>query len=142
MRIGFIKLLIACSILMVACQRKYKPIDYGSDGCEYCKMTILDERYGSELINDKGKIFKFDDIVCLRQFMNENGIGQEASMIFVEKYNSTKNDVTDAIQAVYLHGEFFASPMNGNYAAFENSISAQYLSDSLNLNILSWNNLN
>jgi copper chaperone NosL len=41
------------------------PIQYGVDQCDYCKMTIADQKFGSELVTTKGKIFKFDSIECL-----------------------------------------------------------------------------
>lgn len=41
------------------------PINYGSDLCDYCDMTIADKAFGSELVTTKGKVFKFDSIECL-----------------------------------------------------------------------------
>ena len=52
-----------------------------------------------------------------------------------------KNDVTDAKQATYLQHEYFASPMNGDYAAFTNATDAQKFADSLQVSMLQWNNI-
>lgn len=141
MKAGIVKLFLAVTILFTSCSKEYKPIDYGSDGCAHCKMTIMDARYGAEIITGKGKVFKFDDILCLKQYMEEKSMVDEELMIFVEKYNEAQNDVTDATQAVYLRHEFFASPMNGDYAAFAGMDDAQSLSDSLQADILEWRNL-
>ena len=40
-------------------------IHYGADQCDYCKMTIADEKFGSELITRKGRVYKYDSIECL-----------------------------------------------------------------------------
>ena len=48
-------------LLLNGCSKGPKPIDYGNDGCHFCKMTIVDKIHGSELITEKGKVFKFDD---------------------------------------------------------------------------------
>ncbi len=54
--------LLFCSI---GCTVSTEPIVYGQDGCHYCKMGIVDQRYGAELVTDKGKIMKFDAIECM-----------------------------------------------------------------------------
>lgn len=41
------------------------PIQYGVDQCDYCKMTIADQKFGSELVTAKGKVYKYDSIECL-----------------------------------------------------------------------------
>ena len=141
MKAGIVTLFLAATILFTSCSKGYKPIDYGSDGCAHCKMTIMDARFGAEIVTGKGKVFKFDDILCLKQYLEEKNIEDEHLMIFVEKYNEQQNDVTDATQAVYIKHESFASPMNGDYAAFAGIDDAQSLSDSLHADILEWRNL-
>jgi copper chaperone NosL len=41
------------------------PIAYGTDACDYCRMTIADEAFGSERVTTKGKVYKFDSIECM-----------------------------------------------------------------------------
>ena len=48
-----------------ACSKGHQPINYGEDECEFCKMMVMDKRYGAELVTDKGKIYFFDSIECL-----------------------------------------------------------------------------
>ncbi len=124
--------------LLASCSKGYKPIDYGSDGCVHCKMTIIDARYGAELVTDKGKVYKFDDILCLKQYMTANSVDEGEIQVYVEKYSEQQNDVIDARQATYVQHEYFASPMNGNYAAFVNTEEAQPFADSLQTDILAW----
>lgn len=57
-------LIAAVSVLaFMSCQQS-GPKDFllGSDQCDNCKMTITDIKYGTELITEKGKVYKFDDI--------------------------------------------------------------------------------
>lgn len=128
-------------LFLASCSKGYKPIEYGSDGCAHCKMTIMDARYGAEVVTDKGKVYKFDDILCLRQYITEQNMNEAELSLFVEKYTAEKNDVTDAKQATYLQHEYFASPMNGDYAAFTNATDAQKFADSLQVSMLQWNNI-
>lgn len=43
-------------------------IHFGHDQCDYCTMTIADEKFGTELVNSKGKVYKFDSIECLAAY--------------------------------------------------------------------------
>lgn len=55
------------SVLIISGCGGYTPkeIQYGVDQCDYCKMTIADQSFGSELITQKGKVLKYDSIECL-----------------------------------------------------------------------------
>ena len=45
-----------------------EPIVVNKDVCFHCKMNISDVRFGAELITTKGRIYKFDDVVCMKGF--------------------------------------------------------------------------
>src|SRR5690606_3250333 len=49
-----------------------QPIKLNSDACDYCKMTISDARFASELVTKKGRVYKFDDITCMVNYTKEN----------------------------------------------------------------------
>ena len=39
-----------------SCSSQVKPIKYGKDECYFCKMTIVDQKFGVEIVSKKGKI--------------------------------------------------------------------------------------
>jgi len=43
-------------IMLIGCNPGPKPITYGNENCEYCSMTIMDDKYASEIITSKGKV--------------------------------------------------------------------------------------
>ena len=53
-QIGFFMLLSVC--LLMACSQEPKPIEYGTDACHFCRMTIVDKVHGAEIVTDKGKV--------------------------------------------------------------------------------------
>ena len=59
-------------ILWTSCSTSVRPISYGKDACEHCRMTIMDKKFGAELITKKGKIFVFDSDECLAQYVIKN----------------------------------------------------------------------
>ena len=56
---------------MVSCGISPKPIDYGSDGCHYCSMTIVDHQHAAEIVTTKGKAFKFDAVECMMNHLKD-----------------------------------------------------------------------
>lgn len=73
-QMAFIPLLLLVSI--TACNTEPEPIQSGKDNCTFCKMGITDLRYSTEIITDKGKIFKFDDAGCMIRWISSSGMNQ------------------------------------------------------------------
>lgn len=57
--------------LLMACAPKMEPLQYGEDACAYCKMTIVDSRYGAEIVSQKGKVYKYDAVECMVNHSHE-----------------------------------------------------------------------
>lgn len=128
-------------LFLSSCKPEFEPINYGHDACAHCKMTIMDKRYAAEILTNKGKAYKFDDIACLKKYIKEENLPESALTIFVADYNNPDGNFLDARRVVYLHSEMFKSPMNGNFAAFPDSEKAKPLKDSLHIELLKWENL-
>ncbi len=84
-----------------SCSVEPQPIDFGKDHCTYCKMTIVDDRYGSELVTAKGKVFKFDAVECLINFNLQNPSDEQPSFMLVADYSHPAT-LVDASRAFYL----------------------------------------
>jgi copper chaperone NosL len=140
MRLFFLMLMFVILAAFSSCSRQYEPIDYGKESCAHCKMTIMDDRFAAELVDAKGRAFKFDDVICMKQFISEQN-KEGDNLLYVEDFLKNAAGVIDAGSAVYLQHEFFASPMNGNYAAFKTIADAQALKDSLGINTMKWEEL-
>lgn len=101
-----------------ACSSGPEPIAFGKDTCTWCKMTIMDPKFGTELVTDKGRVYKFDDINCLVEYMVENKIShQDEHLLYVLDYSEPGN-LTDARKATYIHSEELRTPMASRVAAF------------------------
>jgi copper chaperone NosL len=108
-----------------------------SDMCASCRMSISDGRFGAELVTEKGRVYKFDDLSCLLAFRKKN-TEMSFSHILAHDY-SKSNELIDAEPARYVMSEFLNSPMRGNMAAFADEESAQRVADSLSTKVLDWN---
>ena len=132
--------MLLCSLILASCERGFAPIDYGKDACVHCKMTIVDNRYACELVTSKGRAYKFDDVSCMKRYIDEQQVA-DGSQYFIEDYLNRSANPLSADKSIYLQHDFFESPMNGNYAAFASVADAKPFIDSLKLSVLSWGDI-
>lgn len=105
-------------LFLFACTPQPSPIQYGHDQCEFCKMTIMDDRFAAELVTNKGKVYKFDDLFCLDKYYRMQGSKEsDYGHILVNDYNE-QGTLIDLRKAALLKAEDLRSPMGGNIAAF------------------------
>ena len=119
-----------------------EPIHYGSDACAHCKMTIMDDKFGTELVTSKGKVFKFDSIECMLDFI------KDAPSVYLDAGNQVfltdmlqPGSFIDARQAIYVHDETLQSPMGGNLAAFRTRLLAQRSRTGAGVKFYTWDEL-
>lgn len=99
------------SLSWIACTPEIVPIDYGADNCDNCMMTISDQRYGAELLTQKGKAYKFDAIECLAAFhIDPANTELEVHSIWITDFSSP-GTLIDAKQATFLKSTTLKSPM-------------------------------
>ncbi|MGZ8544407.1 MAG: nitrous oxide reductase accessory protein NosL [Flavisolibacter sp.] len=132
---------IASLILAVglfSCNPKPENINYGKDQCTECKMTIMDARFGGEIVSKKGKIFKFDDAHCMAAFMERRG--EELKNIhktLLVDYQ-TKDHWLNVDTAVFVLSSRLKSPMGSNAAAFSSKKEAEKKAEELEGKITDW----
>jgi copper chaperone NosL len=117
--------------LFSSCTIKPGRLHYAVDSCDFCKMKLMDDKFGGELVTDKGKIFKFDDIKCMVSFLDSpNGHANNYSFELVVDYAHAEDefDLIPANDAFFVSSPDVKSPMAGNIAAFKNKVvRAEYL---------------
>jgi copper chaperone NosL len=114
-------LVLMVSTLALSCNVEPEPINYGKDACDHCRMTIMDPKFGAELVTSKGKIYKFDDVNCMVSFMNNGPAkGQETSHLLIVDFLKPMT-LIPAQDAQYLRSEEVKSPMASQVAAFSDS---------------------
>jgi copper chaperone NosL len=108
--------IIALLIFLASCSADPRPIAYGQDGCHHCKMTLMDPKFGAELVTEKGKVFVFDDVNCMLMYMDS--VEDEAyKHVLVTDYLNP-GVLLDAKTAFYLKSEQFQTPMASQVVAF------------------------
>lgn len=98
-------------------------IKLNADNCDFCMMGISDGRHGAEIITEKGRIYKFDDIACMAHYCKDHS-DTKIKKYYVHDYTKN-NELIPAESAFFVSGGTIKSPMNGNIAAFTNKSEAK-----------------
>lgn len=106
------------SFLLLSCTTEPEPLIMGKDACAFCKMTLMDEKFGGEIVTKKGRVYKFDDINCLVSFYNGNKqVSGNTQLVLVVNYADPAR-LLNAHDALYARSEHIRSPMASLLAAF------------------------
>ena len=131
---------ILIAFFFCSCSTGPEAISFGKDICQHCKMTIMDQKFGAEIVTAKGKVLKFDSVECLRDYFAseyKNSAG-ETDQYFTIDFASPGKFI-DAKNAFYLYDQEIKSPMGGNLAAFKSQQALQQQSSHPDATVLSWN---
>ena len=121
-----------------SCSISPQPIRVGTDACSFCKMTIADNRFGAEILTQKGKAFKFDDMHCLLAFRKANTINNsDIKETYLVNFDEPHN-LVDASKAFLFKSAELRSPMGGNVANFADENSLKKLNQTMNGDIITW----
>ena len=129
-------------LLLVSCSTNPEPFNYGKDVCEFCKMGIVDPKFGGEVITKKGKLYKFDDVTCMNQFLESGSLKEETISKKLVINFQKQNDFIDAGKAFFFVSPQLKSPMGSNAGAFTSTSEADKMNTSGQGKVMTWNELN
>lgn len=133
------QLLIITCLLFVGCQVGPQPIEYGVDGCHFCKMTIVDKVHAAEVVTKKGKVYKFDATECMVNFRKEFDTS-EIELYLSNNYLEAEA-LIDATTATFLISENVPSPMGAFLSAFNSKEEAQGVQAEKSGTLYTWQEL-
>lgn len=119
------KLVIGICVLLsfVGCKIEPQKIAYGKDMCNFCKMTIVEEKHAAEIVTKKGRAYKYDAIECLINETNEQDKSKIA-LFLVTDYTQPRV-LINASEAIFLVSKEIKSPMGAYLSAFSNKVDAE-----------------
>jgi len=129
-------------LILSSCAAKTEPFNYGKDNCHFCKMGIMDPKFGGEIVTKKSKVFKFDDLICMVRFLKAGSLEEkEVAKKMVINYEK-ENDFLDASGSTFLVSPDLKSPMGSNAGAFSSRQAAEKIKTGNEGQLLSWEELN
>lgn len=133
-------LFVAIALLVVvSCEVSPKPIDYGSDGCHFCSMTIVDRQHAAEIVTKKGKAFKFDAVECMMNHLKDIDVST-VELFLVNDYLAP-GELIDAKKTTFLISKDIPSPMGEYLSAFQSRVEAENIETENNGKLYSWEEL-
>jgi len=123
-------------LIVSSCAIEQEEINYGKDGCHFCKMTIVDNQHAAELVTAKGKVTKYDAIECLINDLKKRD-STEVGLLLVNDY-SNPGELISAESATYLISEGVPSPMGAFLSGFSSKEDAELLQSDKGGAIYDW----
>ena len=84
--------------------------------CDYCRMSISDERFGGQLITPRGKTYAFDAIECLASYYLQNRADGDNGSVWVADF-ANPGHWLEAKNALFIRNDAHQSPMGLNLVA-------------------------
>lgn len=134
--IKHILLLLIVPLVFASCSINPESINYGSDACSYCSMTIVDQQHAAEYVTKKGKAFKFDSIECMMNAVKDTD--STKVVLFLVNGFDKPGKLIDGTKASYLISNNIPSPKGEFLSAFENKEAAGVVQSEQTEELLSW----
>jgi copper chaperone NosL len=131
--------IFALLLVLIGCNASPKAIDYGNDGCHFCKMTIVDKVHAAEVVTKKGKVYKFDATECMINFMKE--FDKTQIKLYLSNNYLEPEVLIDATKATFLISKNIPSPMGAFLSAFKTKSDAEKIQTQKEGTLYSWDSL-
>lgn len=136
---GIFVLFALAVVLLTGCKVAPDPINYGSDACHFCSMTIVDQQHAAQFATKKGKVFKFDAAECMLNHLKEMD-GNKVALLLVNDYTAP-GELVDATTSTYLVSKGIPSPMGEFLTAFASKEAANRALEEHEGQLYSWQEL-
>ena len=130
---------VALLLVLTSCNVGPQAIDYGNDGCHFCKMTILDKVHAAEIVTNKGKVYKFDATECMVNFMKDFETSE--IKLYLTNIYTEPETLVDATKATFLISKNVPSPMGAFLTAFKTKEDAKKVQAEKEGTLYSWDEL-
>jgi copper chaperone NosL len=130
-------LIVSLLLLFYSCNVSPQAINYGSDGCHFCRMTIVDKVHAAEIVTKKGKVYKFDASECMINFLG--AFDTSEIKLYLSNNYSEPEVLIDATKASFLISENVPSPMGEFLSAFKTEEEAQKMQSEKGGTLYTWN---
>lgn len=131
-------LVLLLALLVGACASGPQEVHWGEDVCAHCQMVISDERYAAQVVDARGKTWKFDAIECMVAFVGEGGGSLEGYEAWVA---DGRTGWTPVEAAHFVASERIRSPMGGGLTAFPDAARADRTAREVEGTVLRWEQL-
>lgn len=129
--------ILALALLATACRaRQPEPFVLNEDQCGYCRMTIVDSRFGGEAIVPTGRVLKFDALECMISWARATPADQRGTLFIIDLQHP--GSFVPVETAGFLEGTSMQGPMGGSLVGFANAARAEEQRTMLGGRVMTW----
>jgi len=134
--------LLCIALLLSSCAAPGpEPLRYGEDVCDYCRMTIVEQNFGSELVTNKAKVYKFDSIECLAAFEATARVAaDDIHSLWITDFSASPN-LINTLGAYFVHTDHARSPMGMGLFGFSSPSKASAFAGEHQGAVVEWSDL-
>jgi copper chaperone NosL len=135
-RLRRLVLVFAVPFVLAACAAAPEPVHWGVEACAHCQMVISDERFAGQVVDRRGKTYKFDAIECMAGFLNEGAVsGDDVHSVWVA---DGPDGWVEAGTATFVHSPSVRTPMGGGFTAHVTPSAAAAYAAEVDGELLTW----
>jgi copper chaperone NosL len=135
------KVYLVALVLLWSCSVEPTALRYGQDACYTCKMTLMDKKFGAEVVTVKGKVYTFDDVNCMINFLNSGAVEEREVAYRLVVDFANPSTLIDASNSLYIKSDKIRSPMGSSVAAFEKKENLDAFNKEWKGILMSWGEL-
>lgn len=128
-----ISIALALALLAAACARGPEQVLWGVEECAHCQMMISDDRFAGQIMDARGRTWKFDAVECMPAFLAEFDGGEYAAWV-----SDGPSGWTPVDEAYFVHSPRVHSPMGGGLIAATDRGMAEQIARDVEGVILDW----
>ncbi|MBO6780025.1 MAG: nitrous oxide reductase accessory protein NosL [Rhodothermales bacterium] len=128
------------ALLVTGCgQPGPEPFVFGQDTDAFCRMTISEPVFASQLVTSTGKVYKFDSVECMVGYVHA-GRADDVAQLWVTD-SARPGQLIPAEEAFFVQSSAIRSPMGGGLMAVSDEVAALALATERDGSVLSWGEL-
>jgi copper chaperone NosL len=136
MRLRRLVLALAAPLVLAACATGPEPVHWGVESCAHCQMVISDDRFAGQVVDTRGKTYKFDAIECMAAFLKDDIVAAaEVKSVWVA---DGPDGWIEAGAATFVHSDNVRTPMGGGFSAHADAVSAGAFAAEVEGRVLTW----
>ncbi len=111
-------------VLAVACSTGPRPIALGAEECAHCHMRVSDARFAAELVTRTGKVYVFDDVGCMLDFVSGGAVPEaQVRSMWAMDYHEP-GTLRPRTELTFLHTDSIPTPMGSGIIAVRHGAPA------------------
>jgi len=104
-------------------------------------MSIVDQRFGGEVVTQKGKVYKFDAVECMINYLDQDEVDETKINLILTNTYDAPGVLMNAPDCFYLKSKNMPSPMGMFLNPFESTAEAIKNQEENTGTILRWDEL-